>query len=65
VSQYTPGPFLGGSAEFTVADAYAYIVLSWSGYLGLTLPKELVAYSAAVKALPAVAKTHALVSGGQ
>lgn len=65
VKQYTPGPFLGGSSDFTIADSYAYIVLSWSGYLGLTLPQELVDFSAAVKALPAVAKAHELVSSSQ
>ena len=52
--------FLVGN-DFTVADSYAYIVISWAGYLGLDMTKFPVvqAYFERVKALPNVAAAHA------
>ena len=47
---------------FSVADSYMYIILSWSGYVGVELPAELQAYSAHIKALPFVAAAHAAMA---
>lgn len=54
--------FLVGD-KFGVADAYAYIVLSWAPFVGAsvdaaTLP-NVVAFSERVKALPSVQSAHA------
>lgn len=44
----------------SVVDIYAYIVFSWSGYLGIDIAsnKAAVAFSDRVKALPSVTKAH-------
>lgn len=44
----------------SVVDIYAYIVFSWSGYLGIDIAsnKAAVEFSDRVKALPTVAKAH-------
>jgi len=56
--------FLGGSATPTIADFYLYIVLSWTGYVGLNLDAyaNVKAYFEKIKALPAVASAHALIA---
>lgn len=48
-----PSPFLGG-ATFTVADAYAYIIMSWAPYVGIDLSSHaaVVAYQKVVEAVP-------------
>lgn len=50
--------------NFTVADAYLYIVLSWSGYLGIDLSKfpSLQAYFDGIKALPFVQEAHKTIA---
>ena len=52
--------FLVGDS-FTVADSYTYIVLSWSGYLGIDLAAypAVKAYYDGIAALPHVAAAHA------
>jgi glutathione S-transferase len=45
--------YLMGSA-FTVADAYLFTVLGWSGMVGVELPAALVAYCDRIRARPAV-----------
>ncbi|MFL5784888.1 MAG: glutathione transferase GstA [Bacteriovoracaceae bacterium] len=52
-SALTKGTYLMGN-EFTLADAYLYNVLSWSGYVNVTLPKFLQDYTARVAQRPAV-----------
>jgi hypothetical protein len=46
---------------FTVADSYLYIVLSWSGYLGIDLSPyaNVTAYYENIKKLPFVVEAHA------
>jgi glutathione S-transferase len=61
---------LGGKSYFngkslSAADLYAYIVLSWSGYLGLTLTPAAQAYFDGIKANEAVQKGHAAISALQ
>jgi glutathione S-transferase len=52
-------PFLGGDA-FTVADSYAFICLSWVGYLGLPpLEGKLKEYYDRIAALPNVKAAQA------
>ena len=52
--------FLVGSS-LTVADIYAYIVLSWTPFVGLTLEAypNLVAFYDRVKLLPIIQEAHA------
>ena len=47
------GDYLFGD-EFSVADAYLYVMLRWAGALGLELPAPLPAYRDRVEARPAV-----------
>jgi len=47
------GDYLFGS-EFTVPDAYLYVMLKWARMKGRTLPDPLPAYMARVEARPAV-----------
>jgi glutathione S-transferase len=51
-------PFLNGKT-LSAADLYAYIVLSWSGFLKLPLPAAAQAYFDRIKALDAVQKASA------
>jgi len=53
--------FLGGDAPNS-ADIYMYICLSWSGYVGLTLPPKVQAYYERVKAVPFVAEGHGKIA---
>jgi len=50
--------------SFTIADAYLYIVLSWSGYVGLTLDNHPVikAYFERIGGLDFVKEAHALAN---
>ena len=52
--------FLVGNS-LTVADIYAYIVLSWTPFVGLTLEAypNLVAFYDRVKSLPVIQEAHA------
>ena len=56
--------FLVGDS-FTVADSYTYIVLSWSGYLGIELAAypAVKAYFDGIAALPHVQAAHARMAG--
>jgi glutathione S-transferase len=56
--------FLNGKT-LSAADLYAYIVLSWSGYLGLQLPPAAQAYFDGIKANEAVVKGHAAIAALQ
>jgi glutathione S-transferase len=56
--------FLNGKS-LSAADLYAYIVLSWSGYLGITLPAAAQAYFDGIKANEAVQKGHAAIAALQ
>jgi glutathione S-transferase len=47
--------FLVGS-QMTIADAYLYVMLAWAAMKGIAVSEPLVAYSARMKTLPAVAK---------
>eukprot|EP00051_Salpingoeca_urceolata_P032263 m.14918 g.14918 ORF g.14918 m.14918 type:complete len:220 (-) comp4928_c0_seq2:172-831(-) len=54
VAQFLDGgkkKFLVGDS-FTPADAYAAVILSWCGYVGLTPPAEADAYASAIRDLP-------------
>ena len=57
------GHYLIGD-KFTVADSYFYIILSWSGYVGVdvTSHPSIKAYSEFIGALPTVVKAHALIA---
>jgi glutathione S-transferase len=48
----------------TPADFYAYIILSWAGYVKVDLSKtpEIAAFQQAVAELPAVKAAHALMA---
>jgi glutathione S-transferase len=48
--------FLG--AQFTVADIYAYIVLSWAPYVGVTLSDDVTAYFKGIQAIDGVGSVH-------
>ena len=50
--------------KFSIADSYLYIILSWSGYVGVDLSAfpALQAYSAFIGALPFVVKAHAAIA---
>jgi len=55
--------FLVGSS-FSVADAYQYITLSWSPYVGVDLSKyaNVSAYFEGIKSLPKVVEAHARIA---
>ena len=55
-------PFLMGAA-LTVADLYASVIISWSGYVGVDLAPfpKLAEYMARVKAVPAVAEAQKIM----
>ena len=57
-------PFLNGKT-LSAADIYAYIVLSWSGFVGVTLSAPAQAYFDGLKANPAVQKGHAALAERQ
>ncbi len=42
--------------QFTVADAYAYVVMNWARRFGIPLPEKLNAYFERIRARPAVQK---------
>ena len=46
-------PFLTG-AQFTVADAYIYVMLRWAGKMGVEAPRKLLDLKARIAARPAV-----------
>lgn len=56
--------FLNGKT-LSAADLYAYIVLSWTGFLGLSLSPEAQAYFDRVKAHEGVQKGHAAINAAQ
>lgn len=56
--------FLNGKS-LSAADLYAYIVLSWTGYLGITLSAEAQKYFDGIKANEAVQKAHAAITAAQ
>lgn len=56
--------FLNGKS-LSAADLYAYIVLSWCGYLGIPLSAEAQKYFDGIKALEAVQKAHAAITAAQ
>jgi glutathione S-transferase len=67
--QYIEGQLIGDKhflvgGHFTVADAYLYIVLSWTGYLqiDLTAYPRTQAYYERVKSLPNVQEGHARIA---
>lgn len=55
--------FLTGATP-TIADYYAYIILSWSGYVGVDLKpfEKLNAFSARIAAMPKVIEAHAAMN---
>ncbi len=56
--------FLNGN-NLSAADLYAYIVLSWTGYLGIQLSPEAQAYFDGIKSNEAVQKGHAAINALQ
>ncbi len=56
--------FLNGKT-LSVADLYAYIVLSWSGFVGIPLSAQAQAYFDGIKANEAVQKGHAAIAALQ
>lgn len=56
--------FLNGTS-LSAADLYAYIVLSWSGPLGVTLPPAAQAYCDALKSNEAIQKAYATMTAAQ
>lgn len=56
--------FLNGTS-LSAADIYAYIVLGWAGYLGVTLSAPAQAYFDGIKAEERVAKAYAAMSAAQ
>ena len=56
--------FLNGKT-LSAADLYAYVVLSWSGYLGLQLSPAAQAYFDGIRANEAVQKGHAAIAALQ
>ena len=54
------GGYLAGTDKATIADFYLYIVLSWSGYVGVDYSafEEVVAYFDKMKSLPNVVSAH-------
>lgn len=51
-------PYLNGTS-LSAADIYAFIVLGWSGFLGLTLPAAAQAYVDGIKSNEAMKKALA------
>lgn len=56
--------FLNGKT-LSAADLYAYIVLSWTGYLGIQLSADAQAYFDGIKANEGVQKAHAAINALQ
>lgn len=56
--------YLNGKS-LSAADLYAYIVLSWSGFLGVELSPEAKAYFEGIKAHEGVQKAHAAMAALQ
>jgi glutathione S-transferase len=56
--------FLDGKS-LSAADVYAYIVLSWAGFVGVTLPPAAQAYFDGLKAHEAIQKAHAAMVAAQ
>lgn len=56
--------FLNGTS-LSAADIYAYIVLSWSGFLGVTLPAAAQAYFDGLKNDESIQKAHAVMMAKQ
>ncbi len=56
--------FLNGKS-LSAADLYAYIVLGWSGYVGVTLPPAAQAYVDGLKANDGIQKAHAAIAAKQ
>lgn len=56
--------FLNGKS-LSAADVYAYVVLSWAGFLGLTLPAAAQAYLDGLKANEGVQKAQAAMAALQ
>jgi glutathione S-transferase len=56
--------FLNGKS-LSAADVYAYIVLSWAGFVGVTLPPAAQAYFDGLRANEAIQKAHAVMSAAQ
>lgn len=56
-------PFLFGK-NFSIADSYLYIILSWSGYVGVDLSAyaAIKAFQAAVADLPVVKQAHEIMN---
>lgn len=50
--------FLGGD-ELSIADAYLFVMLSWAGMMGISVPERLTAFAAHMKELDAVKKALA------
>jgi glutathione S-transferase len=48
--------FLG--SQFTVADIYLYICLSWAPYVGVTLSDDVTAYFKSIQAIDGVGSVH-------
>jgi glutathione S-transferase len=56
--------YLDGKS-LSAADLYAYIVLSWSGFVGVTLPPAAQAYFDGLKANEAIQQGHAAINAAQ
>ena len=56
--------FLNG-VSLSAADIYAYVVLSWTGYMELKLPAAAQTYFDALKANEHIQKAHAALAGLQ
>ena len=54
------GKFLG--SQFTVADVYCYIVLSWCPYVGVTMDEAATAYFKGIQAIDGVGSTHQAIN---
>ncbi|HEX4895642.1 MAG TPA: glutathione transferase GstA [Solimonas sp.] len=66
LQQALEGRELLTGAQFTVADAYLYTLLGWTGYVGIDLGRwpGLKAYQARVAARPSVQQAHAREKAG-
>jgi glutathione S-transferase len=56
--------FLNGKS-LSAADVYAYIVLSWAGFVGVTLPAAAQTYFDGLKSNEAIQKAHAAMTAAQ
>lgn len=71
IDQLVNGWLDGGKKSFldgkslSAADLYAYIVLSWSGYLGIQLSAQAQGYFDGIKAHEGVQKAHAALAALQ